>query len=270
MARSSSCSAWRAEAALTEPAPQSSGAPLADIVAEAQRLLSAAEAENVPLRLIGGVAIHLHSEAMHPALARTYGDIDVATVKGEGRAVADLITELGYEAARQFNALHGARRMLFHDRPNDRKLDVFVGSFELCHSIPITARIDVEPRTIPLAELLLTKLQVIELNDKDLRDAVALLHGHEVGDHDREAINAEVIAALTADDWGLWRTTQLNFERVRAGLATVGLDPAAQRLVLDRVDALWERIELEPKSRRWRLRARVGDRKRWYDVPDEV
>lgn len=246
------------------------GSPLADVVAEAQRVLGAAQAAQVPLRLVGGVAVCLHAEAMPAALARSYGDIDMATVKGQGRPVTDLLTELGYEPARQFNALHGATRLLFHDRGNERKLDVFVGGFELSHAIPITDRIDVEPRTIPLAELLLTKLQVVELTDKDLRDAVALLLAHGVTDHDRDAINADVIAALTAQDWGLWRTTQLNLGRLRDGIGALGIDADDQRLVLNRIDALWERIEREPKSRRWRMRARVGDRKRWYEVPDEA
>jgi hypothetical protein len=255
---------------MAEPGVEMSGGPLADIVAEAERVLDAAEAQGVVLRLIGGLAVHAHAHPMHPALARSYGDIDTATVKGQNRPVTDLLTGLGYEPAQQFNALHGATRMLFHDRPNDRKFDVFVNGFELNHSIPITARIDVEQRTIPLAELLLTKLQVVELTDKDMRDAVALLVGHTVGESDGETINGGVIAALTADDWGLWRTTQLNLERLRDGAGTLGLEEADRQLVLQRIDSLWERIEQEPKSRRWRLRARVGDRKRWYQLPDEV
>jgi hypothetical protein len=255
---------------VADPSTEATGAPLADIVAEAERILTAAEAGHVTLRLIGGVAVYFQAEAMPPALARPYGDIDMATVKGQVRSVTELLTELGYEPARQFNALQSDSRLLFHDRQNGRKLDVFVGKFELSHAIPITARIDVEPRTIPLAELLLTKLQVVELTDKDLRDAVALLLGHEVSGRDQSTINADVIAALTADDWGLWRTTTLNLERLREGIRTIGIDPADQQLVLDRIDLLWERIEREPKSRRWRLRARVGDRKRWYAVPDEV
>ncbi|HEY1594892.1 MAG TPA: hypothetical protein VGF74_05835 [Thermoleophilaceae bacterium] len=245
-------------------------APLADIVAEAERILAAAEGQGVVLRLIGGLAVHMRAHPMPAALARSYGDIDTATVKGQNRPVTDLLTGLGYEAAQQFNALHGASRMLFHDRPNDRKLDVFVDGFELNHAIPITARIDAEQRTIPLAELLLTKLQVVEFTDKDMRDTLALLVRHDVGPSDGETINGDVVAALTAEDWGLWRTTELNLERLREGLGTVGLDEPEQQLVLARIDALWERIEAEPKSKRWRMRARVGDRKRWYQVPDEV
>jgi hypothetical protein len=255
---------------MADPGVEVTGAPVEDIVAEAERVLAAAQAQGVVLRLIGGLAVHMRAHPMPPALVREYGDIDAATVKGQNRGVTDLLTSLGYEAARQFNALNGSTRMLFHDRPNERKLDVFVDGFELNHSVPITARIDVEQRTIPLAELLLTKLQVVEFTDKDRRDTVALFVAHEVGPSDGETINGDVIAALTAEDWGLWRTTELNLERLRDGLGTIGLDEPDRQLVLRRIDALWERIEAEPKSKRWRLRARVGDRKRWYQVPDEV
>jgi hypothetical protein len=255
---------------LADPGFQGAVPPLADPVAEAERILAAAHAADVPLRVIGGVAVRLHTPDMPAPLARTYGDIDVATPKGKGRPVAELLTDLGYEPARQFNALQGETRLLFQDRGNDRKLDVFVGQFELNHAIPITRRIDVEPVTIPLAELLLTKLQVVEYTEKDMRDTIALLLDHEVSDHDGDAINGDVVAALTAEDWGLWRTTEINLERIRGGLRDVGLDRADEQIVRERVDAVWQRIEGREKSRRWRLRAKVGERKRWYAVPDEV
>jgi hypothetical protein len=244
--------------------------PLADIVAESGRLLDAAHTEGVPIRLIGGLAIHMHTEEIPPSLQRSYDDIDIATPKGASRGVGEFFAKLGYEPAREFNALQGDRRLLFYDRANDRKLDVFVGSFEMCHTIPITERIELDDRTIPLAELLLTKLQVVELNDKDLRDIATLLNGHEVSGDDGEAINGDFIASLTADDWGLWRTVKLNLDRVHEQIGSMSLDADAQARIVERADALWQRIEREPKSRKWRVRDRVGDRKRWYEVPDEV
>jgi hypothetical protein len=244
--------------------------PLADIVAESGRLLNAAHTEGVPIRLIGGLAIHMHTEEIPPSLQRSYDDIDIATPKGASRGVGEFFAKLGYEPAREFNALQGDRRLLFYDRANERKLDVFVGSFEMCHTIPITERIELDDRTIPLAELLLTKLQVVELNDKDLRDIATLLNGHEVGGDDGDAINGDFIASLTADDWGLWRTVKLNLDRVHEQIGSMSLDADAQARIVERADALWQRIEREPKSRKWRVRDRVGDRKRWYEVPDEV
>ena len=244
--------------------------PLADIVAEAERLLAAARSSNVPIRLIGGLAVYFHTQEIPEPLARSYGDIDVATTKGAGRSASELLSSLGYEPSREFNALHGSRRMLFYDLQNERKLDVFVDTFELCHTIPITGRLALDEHTIPLAELLLTKLQVVELTDKDLLDIVTLLHQHDVGPRDDDVINSDFIAGLTADDWGLWRTVRLNVERVSDRVGSLPLDAAARDRVIARANALWERVEQEPKSRKWRLRDRVGDRKRWYELPDEV
>lgn len=244
--------------------------PLADIIAEAERLLVAARSSNVPIRLIGGLAVYFHTDDIPAPLSRPYGDIDVATTKGSGRSASELLTALGYEASKEFNALHGSRRMLFYDMHNERKLDVFVDTFELCHTIPITGRIALDEHTIPLAELLLTKLQVVELTDKDMLDIVTLLHHHDVGARDDDVINSDFIAGLTADDWGLWRTVKLNVERVNEQVGSLPLDADAKDRVTARANALWQRVEEEPKSRKWRLRDRVGDRKRWYELPDEV
>jgi hypothetical protein len=245
--------------------------PLADIVAEAERLLEAARSSNLTIRLIGGLAIYFHTtEDIPAALRRSYGDIDLATTKAASRGTAELLAGLGYEPSREFNALHGSRRLMFFDVQNERKLDVFVDTFEMCHRIPITGRVALDEPTIPLAELLLTKLQVVELTHKDLLDAVTLLDGHEVGTQDGEVINADFIAGLTADDWGLWRTTKLNLERIGEQIGSLQLEPEARDRVVARTSALWERIEREPKSRKWRLRDRVGDRKRWYELPDET
>lgn len=245
-------------------------APLAEIADEAHRILAAAEQAGVELRLIGGLAVLFHSDPLHPALERPYKDIDLATVKGQSRKVGDLMASLGYQPAKEFNALNGNRRLLFYDVPNERQVDVFVGTFEMCHVIPISDRIAMEEKTIPLAELLLTKMQVVELNEKDLTDIVALLHHHDVSDHDDDAVNAAEVARLTADDWGLWRTTQMNIDRVRERAGTVGLSDEEHRQVMERLDALAAAIDAAPKSRGWRLRDRIGDRKRWYENPDEV
>jgi hypothetical protein len=244
--------------------------PLPDIVAEADRVLVAAHAAAVPVRLIGGLAIRRQIADLQPSLRREYHDIDLATPKGRAPDVTILLDGIGYMPAREFNALNGARRLMFLDTHNDRKIDVFVGGFAMCHSVPISDRMEIDPDTIPLAELLLTKLQVVELNEKDMRDIVALLLNRPVGSGDVDEINADFIANLLANDWGLWRTTRQNLEHVRSTLQHYRLTPEQSERVLGQCDDLWTRIEARPKSRSWRLRDRVGDRKRWYEEPDEV
>ena len=246
-------------------------APETDIVVEATRLLDAARAADVPVRLIGGLAVRLHiGVGAEPVFTREYKDIDLATIKGRSKQVTELMTSMGYEPDRPFNAMNGHRRLLFYDMGNQRQVDVFVGSFEMCHQIPITERILLVENGIPLAELLLTKLQIVQLNAKDQTDILTMLYHHDVTDHDEGTINSSRVAALCAADWGLWRTTKMNVERVRAAIPDSGLDVAGQALVLERLERLWQRIEDEPKSGKWKMRNRIGDKKRWYEEPEEV
>jgi hypothetical protein len=240
-----------------------------DVVAEGKRLITRAASDGVPLRLLGGVAIGLRAPGeLAPAFRRTYADLDFVTTKKGVGAATGLFREEGYEPHVAFNALHGGDRMLFFDNEHDRQVDVFVGSFSMCHRIPLDGRIEVDAVSIPLAELLLTKLQVVQLNEKDVRDALALLHDHPVGEGDGETVNASRVAELCAADWGLWRTITQNLNACR-GFADTYDAPDRPRLD-ERLAALLDRIENEPKSRGWRMRARIGDRKRWYDLPEEV
>jgi hypothetical protein len=210
---------------------------------------------------LGGVAIELARPAgVEPVFSRPYRDLDLITTAEHRRAFAGVMEAVGYEPDEQFNALNGRRRLLFWDAARARQVDVFVDAFEMCHSIPL---LEGEPGslTVPLAELLLTKLQIVELNEKDAQDVVNLLATQPEG-----AIDADRVAALCAADWGLWRTVSLNLDRVAAYSQKL----AGPRHVLESTSRLRERIDAAPKPRRWRARALIGDRVRWYDEPEEV
>jgi hypothetical protein len=240
-----------------------------DVVAEGRRMMGLAGEDGVPIRLLGGVAIGLRAPGeLAPAFRRTYADLDFVTTKKGVGATTDLFRGEGYEPHVAFNALHGGDRLLFFDDPHERQVDVFVGAFSMCHRIPLDGRIEVDPVSIPLAELLLTKLQVVQLNEKDVRDSLALLHDHPVGDEDGETLNGARVAQLCGADWGLWRTITQNLLACRSFADTYDVP---DRPTLDgRLDELLGRIEAEPKSRAWKMRAKIGDRKRWYDLPEEV
>ena len=243
----------------------------ADIVAEAKRLLHLADSEGVPLRVLGGVAIHLRAPGELPsALTRTYADVDFVTAKGSSSAVQRLLRANGYEPHVAFNALHGTERLLFFDNANERQVDVFVGAFSMSHKVPVADRLELEPATLPLAELLVTKLQIAELNEKDVRDAFALFHGHAVNEGDGDSINAAHVAKLCSTDWGLWRTLTGNLDACRGFVDRYDFSEEERSRIRARIGELLERIEREPKSRGWRLRARIGERKRWYTTPEEV
>jgi hypothetical protein len=248
--------------------PSASSKIRADVVDEGRRLVELAGAQSVPLRLLGGVAVNVRAPGELPEpLRRTYKDLDFATSRKAGGATARLLRDAGYEPHVAFNAMNSKERMLFFDEGNARQVDVFVGSFRMCHEIPLEERLDVHTDTVPLAELLLTKLQIIELNEKDIRDTVALFYSHEVTDDD-SGLNLCRVAELCAADWGLHRTITANLETVRRHIDRYPIETGSE--VDRRIAYLEECIEAEPKSRAWRLRAKVGDRKRWYELPEEV
>jgi hypothetical protein len=243
---------------------------LEDVVAEAERLVGMGAQQGVPVRLLGGVAVRLKAPEIPASLDRRYKDIDLTVTRKAARAADSLLREAGYEPDMSFNTTHGRERGLYFDTGNDRQLDLFIQSFRMCHAIPLGDRLAVEDRTVPLAELMLTKLQIIELNEKDIRDTVLLFHGHPIADRDDGAINGARIAQLCAADWGLWRTITANLERCRSHVGDYELPGADSERIGRRFDELLARIEAEPKGRGWRLRAKVGERKRWYDLPEEV
>ena len=243
--------------------------PLADPVLEAKRVIESAAKAGLTIRVLGGVAVRMQAPSETPLLPRSIGDIDLAIKQGGWRALADFLKSSGYAADDMFNALNGARRLLFFDHTNHRKMDVFVGEFEMCHSIPIAGRLDQQPMTIPLAELLLTKLQIVQLTERDIRDIYSMAYHHPVSAGDGSGIEGDFIADLCAKDWGLWRTCTSTIEQSLARLPDYGLGAEASDVIAARLSALLKAIEQAPKTSRWKLRSRVGDRVRWYDEPEE-
>ena len=243
---------------------------LPDLVDEGERLLALAHDQNATFALLGGVAVRLHASEVPAPLDREYKDLDFAVPKGTSGVAGKLLADAGYEPHVVFNAMNSKERLLFHDNEHGRQVDVFVGAFRMCHEIPLSERLKPREKTVPLAELLLTKLQIIELNEKDIRDTILLLHGHAVADNDEDAVNGARIAELCANDWGLWRTITRNLERSSTHVDEYALPEDKRSQIKERLGQLLARIEAAPKSRGWKMRDKIGERKRWYDLPEEV
>jgi len=246
---------------------------LPDLVDETRRILAAADTTHVPLRAVGGVAIALRAPSiarLHPA--RQYHDIDLAAAAPRA-PIERLLTDLGYVPARRFNTLNGAERLLFHDE-SDRRIDVFLDRIRMCHELSFRHRLERDALTLPLADLALTKLQIVELTVRDAQDLAALLADHELTEDDA-GIAMGRIAEVCASDWGWWKSVDDNLRRLvdrwraeaigRSEVEAQVLGTAAARALV-----LRDRLIAAPKSMAWRLRAAIGDRVRWYDEPEEV
>jgi hypothetical protein len=246
----------------------SSDGPRSDVIAEAERINETAAGQNIPIKLVGGAAVHLHSQSAKQApLRRKYGDLDFVISSRNRPAVQKMFEVLGYEANERFNLLQGDQRLLFYDNPNGRQVDIFIDRMKMCHVIDLRDRLGVNGPSLAPADLLLSKMQIYEINQKDLVDLAALILDHPVADNDDEAINARYIARLTSEDWGLYRTLQLNTERLLAMLHDLDVQ---REVIQHRLDELWAEIERHPKSMKWKMRSRVGDRMSWYELPEEV
>ena len=243
--------------------------PHEDPIDESKRIAEAAKRKKVGLKLLGGAGIHAHSPSAHKApLKRKYGDLDYATSKKDRKAVVELFRELGYEPNERFNLMNGDRRLYFYDPHNGRQVDVFIDVFRMSHDIDLRGRLEHDHPAVSPSDLLLSKLQIYEVNRKDLVDVAALMLDHTIEARTHEdAIEAAYIARLAAADWGMYRTLQVNIERLRAMLEELEID---RELVKARLDELWSAIDSEPKPFKWRVRAQVGDRVRWYELPEET
>ena len=270
----------------TDPGVTGNPQTLADPLAESLRIVEAADAHGLTVRLMGGMAIRAHAPDWTARTRRTEVDLDFATTSRDRAAFYELLAKEGYTPDRQHNALFGRKQAYFVDTARKRPVDVLVDTLEMCHRLEFGDRLGASRPTLPLAELLLSKLQVVRINRKDVLDALVLLAEHPLGEDDGDtdsahgtgAISLPRIVAITSNDWGWWRTVTGNLDKLDQYLATdfrpedldlgqgrdVHFDPAAQ------VASLRAAMEAAPKSTRWKLRARVGERVPWYVTPEEV
>lgn len=242
------------------------------LVTEGCRLLDLAEAAAVPLRLIGGVAVWERcSDRTRAALGRDYPDIDFVVHRRDGRKLRALLEQEGYQSEPVFNAVHGDRRLLYHAHDDSYDIDVFLDIFEMSHTLDFAKRLEVDAVTLPVADLLLAKLQIAEVNRKDLSDATMLLLDNAPSDHDGAgSLNLAHIAGLCGSNWGLYTTFTDNLARLHELILELPLDEDDRTLVGERVDEILGSFEAAPKSAGWRLRARLGRRVRWYQAPEEA
>ena len=253
------------------------GEILEDFYEERTRIVNALgqpENKHVMMRLIGALAFRTHCPQygyIQDKLGRKFTDFDFVSYPRFVRDVRRVLTELGYEEDRQVTQLFGDRRMLFHDPAFGRHTDIFYNVLDFCHPINFVGRLEKEQLTVPLAELLLEKMQIVQINEKDLIDSVMLLREHPIGDTDDETINASVIVSILSNDWGFWRTFTGNLKLLDEKLAVyTELSDEDRQLVHGRIQEVQARIDAAPKSLRWKARAQVGERVKWYKEVEEL
>jgi len=241
---------------------------------ELRHILKSSKEAGILLRVIGSLAFQMHCPQfgfLQAALGRAYTDIDFAAYGKQSKQIQELLNSLGYKENREIFISSEGERAIFDKPEAGLHVDVFYEKLDFSHTIYWKDRLEVESPTIPLAELLLEKMQIVKINEKDVIDTIMLLLEHPLGDGDDETINIKRVARLCADDWGLWRTTTMNLDKVRKLVIQYEQLTTEQKTkVQSQVNGALARLENEPKPLVWKVRARLGDRVKWYKDVDEV
>jgi hypothetical protein len=164
----------------------------------------------------------------------------------------------------------GRHRQIFNDKEGNKAIDVFLGKLEMCHVIDYANRLELDSPTVPLADLLLQKLQIVQTNEKDIQDTTILLREHDLGSSDNEMINSDYVAKLLSNEWGFYYTVTQNLPKIKEFMNKYPLTDEDKKVVSERIDKLSSTIESAPKTFQWKLRAKVGPAKKWYNFVEEV
>jgi len=241
--------------------------------AEHRRILQEAENQGVTLRLLGALAFELRCPthaSLRSALGRQLSDLDYVAPSKQWEKVVNLLTGLGYAFDERRALLHGQDRVIFF-HPEGLRVDVFFDRLDMCHAVELRDRLGIHPETISLADLLLEKLQIVQITEKDIVDIVVLFLEHPVTETE-EGINAAYIAQRLSGDWGFYYTATQNLKKVRdLFLAALSLLSESDRArVRAGIDQMIEHIERYPKTLTWKVRSRIGPAVRWYKEVGEL
>lgn len=246
------------------------------IITEAQKIVDAANKNGITLRIMGAAAVRIHCQKflkLHKLLQRELTDIDLMGYSSQGTEVSSLLESLGYIFDK--NMRHVAailQRYIFKHPVHEWKVDVFFDKLEMCHTIDFKGRLELDYPTITVSDILLEKLQIVKINEKDIKDVIVLLREHEISESEKEAVNKVYISKLLSKDWGFYYTATSNLKKI-CNMLNKYSDVLSQEDISDvtgKINSLLDAIEKAEKSSSWKLRAKIGPKVRWYRDVEEV
>jgi hypothetical protein len=244
------------------------------LIEQAYRILEAARERNITLRLIGALAFHIRCPDYNYVQTRSnrfFTDIDFMAYFAQRHDVEQLFKGLGYMEDVRVKTVPGLRRSIFFHRDHAWHSDVFYDVLDFSHEIDLKGRLELDYPTLSLVDLLLEKLQIAQINRKDVIDTVMLLRQHDIGDSTDTKIQIDHLAHLTKAKWGLWKTVTTNLRKIDqlADMSEV-LTEEDRRIIRGRLRRILARVDDEPPTLRWRLRSCIGERIKWYRDVDEL
>lgn len=266
--------------------------PTEVFMGESQRIVDEAREEGIILRLIGGLSIAMHCQEYREfarKLGRVgtgavegqeYSDIDFVSYRNHREKIKGFFAKLGYIKRRATLSSAASERQIYYHPKGWFYVDVFFDQLLVAnHPIDFRGRLELDYPTITVTDMLLEKIQMWEaFSIKDLKDCLLLLLAHDIKEKgEKESIDASYIAKLMAQDWGFWYTSTTNLQKLRKFTSEIDklgpevqMDPKQIRdkdrsSIIERIGRLLERIDKEPKSFGWKMRAKIGEKKRWYN-----
>lgn len=264
--------------------------PVDKLISDVKNIMDKASERKIVLRAMGAFAVYYlvksRNEKTCIEFYSTIGrikpgelvltDVDLVTYKKHKNSVEKLLKELGYKPDEYINAFFSDKRLTFHEPHGAYTIDVFFSPLEFSHTVDLENRLELHPYVLTPTDLALLKLQIHDINRKDLGDLATLLACFELSYQDSgEAVNVKRIAVILSDDWGFWYDATTNLSKLKLMLEDVkrSITGDLARLVEDtisKVDTLMKTIDETPKTGRWIKRSRIGTKKRWYNVVEEI
>jgi hypothetical protein len=259
--------------------PREEYPPPSTFIEEATQCVKETGEQGMMLRVIGGLGVHLHGHSQeYTQLAVRLGrfgqgivkDIDFASYGKFRDKMYDFFTKRGYKVHPSLH-MHYFRERHMYFAGKVPMVEVFFDKLRMNHTIRFAGRLEADNPTLPLAELLLVKLQLVRINEKDIKDAVLLLWSHDVGETDNDMVNLNAFrGAGLLSDWGFYYTITTNLKKVQRYIQQSNiLNGDDARIVGGRVVRILDFLDKQPKSQMWKLREKIGPRKKWYNDVEE-
>ncbi|MHB1421168.1 MAG: hypothetical protein ACYCX4_16595 [Bacillota bacterium] len=240
---------------------------------EAIRISEEAENRGIKLRILGSLAFRIHCPqyvSLLDQMKRELTDIDYVGRSDQRHQFKDFICEMGYEIDRDLLIATEGQRFFFKHPETGLGIDVFVDKLNYCHPIMLKNRLDLDRPTITLIDLFLEKMQIVEINEKDFKDTFIMLLEHDFGTGDPEKIDLDYLCSVLCNDWGFYYTFTLNIEKAKDFLTKYAvLTNEQQRIISDKFEHVLEILGKAPKTLRWKVRAKVGTKIKWYQEVNE-
>jgi hypothetical protein len=208
------------------PAEWGGVVPTEAFLEQGRKIVEEATRAKIPLRLIGGVAIRVHSIEYADFAKRLsrlgsgeqeYTDLDFMSYARFRDSVRKFFESVGYRKRRTTLSSAATQRQIYFHPDGWFYADVFFDKLLAAnHPIDFRGRLELDSPTISLVDLLLEKLQIVSFSEKDLKDTLLLLRAHSLGEGQApESIDMRYVASLLAKDWGFWYTVTTNLKGLR-------------------------------------------------------